>query len=138
MRDVLAAAVVVVLLFVIAVGLTVDHWSWLARGEASTSAVVRNVALAAAAPIGIFLAVWRSIVADRHARAAEGQAETAQTQADTARIHAETTQQQVTLHETEVLQRQLERAEEMLSRDDLLAKYSGISSLFRLALGYPG
>lgn len=45
-------------------------WGWLSGGE-SGSTTIRNIALVAAGPIALALALWRSLVADRQAKTAQ-------------------------------------------------------------------
>ena len=61
-----------------AVGVSWWFWACLSGGEPSTSATIRNLVLIWGTPLAIFLAVWRSIVAQKQAKAAQKQAEIAQ------------------------------------------------------------
>ena len=58
-----------------------DLWDWLGvipQGRESNSTTIRNVGLVLGGWTALVIAVWRSIVADRQARAAQRQADTAQ------------------------------------------------------------
>ena len=53
----------------VVIALSWTFWGWLSGGE-SGSTTIRNIALVAAGPIALALAVWRSLVADRQAQTA--------------------------------------------------------------------
>ena len=90
-------------------------WDWLTDGE-SGSATIRNLGLVLAAIIALPLAIWRSVVADRQASAAQRQAETAQ---------------------QSLLNDRYERGTEMLGNDVLAVRLGGIFTLARLAEEHP-
>ena len=120
-------AILVVTLLVTG-GLAVYKWDWLrAAGnvlDESNSTTTRNVGLLIAAFLAGILAIWRSVVADRQARAANRQADVAHAQATTA--------QESLRHD------RYQRGAEMLGNELLPVRLAGISSLKRLAADYPG
>ena len=131
MRDVVLAAAIVAAVCVVVGAVAVEHWETLAKGESSPSAVFRNVALTVAGPIGVFLALWRSMVAAKQAQAA-------QTQANTAQVQAETAQKQARVQEESAIDLQFERGCEMLKRkEDMHTTLAAIYSLGRLAKEHP-
>ena len=74
---------------IVAVGvvLSVVYWDWLqgGSGNGSNAADVRNIALVVGGIVAILLALWRSLVAERQARAAQEQVRAAQEQSETAK-----------------------------------------------------
>ena len=90
-------------------------WDWLTDGE-SGSATIRNLGLVLAAIIALPLAIWRGVVADRQASAAQRQAETAQ---------------------QSLLNDRYERGAEMLGSHVLSVRLGGIFALARLAEEHP-
>ena len=83
-------------------------WGWLSGGE-SGSTTIRNIALVAAGPIALALAIWRSLVADRQAKTA----------------------QQVLLNE------RYQKGAEMLGSEVLSVRLGAIYALQRLAEEHP-
>ena len=86
-----------------------DHWCWLSDGE-SGSTTVRNLGLMVAALIGLPIAIWRSLVAER-------QAETAQRR---------------------LLNERYQKSAEMLGSEVPSVRLGGIYDLTRLAREQPG
>ena len=87
---------------------SVKHWVWFSDDE-PVSSVIRNLVLAVAAVVGLPLAIWRSMVAER--------------QADTA--------QQGLLNE------RYQKGAEMLGDEVLAVRLGGIYALLRLAESHP-
>ena len=71
----------------VGVVLSVVYWDWLqgGSGNGSNAADVRNIALVVGGIVAILLALWRSLVAERQARAAQEQVRAAQEQSETAK-----------------------------------------------------
>ncbi len=65
-----------VAVFVVAAVVVAVQWDWLSDDE-STSATIRNIGLVVAGMVALPLAVWRALVADRQASAAQQQADSA-------------------------------------------------------------
>lgn len=101
----------VVLVVVVALGLSVCFWDTLLEGE-SVSAVVRNVALVAGGVIAIPLAVWRSIVASRQ---------------------IESIEKQIRVSQDGALDAQFLKAAEMLGHDQKPVKMGGVYTLANIA-----
>ena len=111
-----AAAIVWVLIVLIGGAIIViEYWVWMGGGE-SGSAVLRNLALAATAIIGLPIAIWRSRVAER-------QADSAQEQAENSRRG--------------LLGERFQRSSEMLGSDEVWVCAAGIAGLNRLAQDHP-
>ena len=114
----------VALLAVIAIALLVIYvphiWDWLRSGGSGpgepNGTTLRNIGLLAAGIIALPLALWRSWVADRQAKSAEGQ------------LNA--TQQSLR-------QERYQRGAEILGNELLSARMGGIYALQRLAVDYP-
>lgn len=70
-------AITIVVYILVAVGLSLHFWDCLSEEESFSSAL-RNLVLTWGTPLAIFLAVWRSIVAQQQAETAQRQAEIAQ------------------------------------------------------------
>ena len=123
------ARVTIILLFILMVtgGLAVYIWDWLQSAgsglEESNGTTLRNVGLLLGGFIAVILAIWRSSVAERQAKAALDQAVVAQTQANTA--------QESLRHD------RYQRGAEMLGSELLPVRLAGISALKRLAADYP-
>ena len=79
----------------------------------------RNFILVVAALIGLPLAIWRSVVADRQSKTAQQQSETAQQQSETA--------------QRGLLNERYQKGAEMLSSEYLSVRLGGIYALERLA-----
>ena len=90
-------------------------WDWLSEG-ASTSEVIRNVGLLVAGLVAFPLAIWRALVADRQASAAQRQTATAQ---------------------QGLLNERFQKGADMLGSDNLSVRLGGIYALQSLALEYP-
>ena len=116
-------------------GLAANIWDWLqsfgsgpeeSNGSGlaeSNSTTLRNFGLLLGGFIAVILAIWRSSVAERQAKAALDQAFVAQTQANTA--------QESLRHD------RYQRGAEMLGSQLLPVRLAGISALKRLAADYP-
>ena len=87
------------------------NWKTLTEGETGTASL-RNMALVFGGPVAIALAVWRSIVAQRQAAAA---------------------QRQVELSEGDSLDRQFQSAIEMLGHDSVTVRLGGVHCLHLLS-----
>ncbi len=94
---------------------SIEYWDWITGGE-SGSALLRNLALAATAVVGLPIAIWRSKVAERQADAARQQAEIA--------------------HD-DWLSKRYQRNSEMLDSDKVWVRVAGIAELARLAQDHP-
>ena len=116
------------------VGWRTGIWEWLGvqnGGAGDTNGTtLRNVGLIAAGFLALFFAFWRSVVADRQARASQQQAEAARTQAETARTQAEVAQRVL-------LNDRYQQGAEMLGSNDLAVRLGGIYALERLAKEHP-
>ena len=111
-----------VLAVVVAAGVwsLVQFWDWLQTGEVGRetgSTTVRNIGLLVAGLVALPLALWRSIVAQRQADAAQRQA--------------------VTAHQ-DLLNERYQRGAEMLGSAVLAVRLGGIYALQRLAKEHPG
>ena len=119
--------VIVLLLSLPAIWLAKYNWDWLRSAgngpEESNSTTIRNIGLLLGAVVAVILAMWRSSVAERQAKAALDQAVVAQTQANTA--------QESLRHD------RYQRGAEMLGSELLPVRLAGISALRRLAADYP-
>ena len=62
---------IVALYVLVAVGVSWWLWDCLSWGEPSTSAVIRNIVLTLGTPLAVFLAVWRSSIAQQQAEVAQ-------------------------------------------------------------------
>lgn len=91
---------------------------------------LRNLALVAAAVIGLLIAIWRSVVAQLQARAAKRQAEAAHNQAEMALRQAETAQ-------GGLLNERYQKGADMLGSSILSVRLGGIYALQRLAEDHP-
>ena len=111
---------------VLGIGIALSWWFWddlRGGGQDSLSTTVRNVALVVGGVVALFVALWRSRVAERQAAASQDQSEAAQRQANTA--------QQGLLNE------RYQRATEMLGSEVLSVRLGGITALQRLAQEHP-
>lgn len=102
----------IVAVLVVAVCFSVNHWEWL-RSNANT---IRVIALVVGGVIAIMLALWRSMIAERQARATQSQSDTAQ---------------------LSLLNERYQKGAEMLGNKVLAARLGGIYALRRLAEEYP-
>ena len=109
--------VVIWFLFVLITSIvaSIEYWEWMTDNR-SGSAWVRDLALAAAAVVGLPIALWRSLVAER--------------QADTMRQQSET-------ERGRLLSERYQRSAEMLSSDQVWVCVAGINGLARLAQTHP-
>ena len=108
---------------IVAVGVVLSgvYWDWLqgGSGNGSNAADVRNIALVVGGIVAILLALWRSLVAERQARAAQEQVSAAQEQSETAK--------RVYVNE------RYRQAASMLGDRELPVRLGGIFALERLA-----
>ena len=95
--------------------LSVDRWDWLNGGE-SAGATVRNIGLVIAGSLALPLAIWRGVVADKQASAAQCQ----------------TAQDRETL-----LNERYQQGAEMLGSNVLAVRMGGIYALQQLAQEHP-
>ncbi|MXZ90069.1 MAG: hypothetical protein F4W95_15255 [Chloroflexi bacterium] len=96
---------------VIEVALVLVLWDWLTYNE-SGSATIRNIGLVVAGSVAIPLAIWRAVVADRQASAAQNQTAIAQ---------------------QGLLNERYQKGAEMLGSEALSVRLGGIFALQRLA-----
>ena len=98
---------------------TVVVWSicpdWMAKGE-SASTTIRNLGIAVAALLGLPLAIWRSMIAERSAQ-------TADHTADTARFS--------------VSDERFKSGVALLGNDQMAIRVSGVHILARMTMVYP-
>ena len=149
----------IVAVFVIGVFLSWLFWEDLRGKQDSLSTTVRSLGFVTGGIIAIVLAVWRSIVAERQAQAAQQQAVTAQKQAQqqaqaarqqieaaqqlaqqqaqAAQQQIETAQQQARTAQQSLLNERYQRGAEMLGHNVLSVRLGGIYALERLAAEYP-
>ena len=99
--------------------LSVDNWDWLQGGtdHAGNAEAVRTVALIVGGIVTIVLALWRSVLAERHAAATQRQSETG------ARTY---------------LNERYRHAASMLGDSELMVRVGGVVALERLAEDHPG
>ena len=105
---------------------TIWQWSWLNYSSPETesnSTTLRNVGFIFAGVLALVFGVWRGLIAERQANAAQSQSETALRQAETA--------QQSLLNE------RYQRGAEMLASSVLAVRMGGIYALNRLAEEHP-
>ena len=104
-------------------------WCWLSTvppGRESASTTIRNVGLVIGGFIAIVVASWRSIVAQRQAKATQTLAEASQRQAETSHRQAETS-------ERGLLNERYQKGAEMLGSKILDVRLRGIYALQGLA-----
>ena len=104
----------------------VHGWEWLSLtpdGRESNSTTIRNIGLIVVAMIALPLAMWRSLVAERQAKATLRQAETAERQSTTAL--------------RSFLNERYEQGARKLGSDDRTVRLDGIDALERLAREHP-
>ena len=107
-------AVSLVVLF-IEIALSIVFWNWLSGGE-SASTTIRNVGLVIAGSVALPLAIWRGVVADRQASAAQRQVDAAQ---------------------QSLLNERYQKGAEMLGSEVLSVRMGGVYALERLAREHP-
>ena len=95
--------------------LTFAFWDWLSGGE-SGSTTIRNIGFIIAGSVALPLAIWRGLVADSQASAAQWQADSAQ---------------------RSMLSERYQKGAEMLGSKVLSVRQGGIYTLQRLAEKYP-
>ena len=105
-----------VVLLATEVALSVCFWWWLTSDKESVSITIRNVGLVMAGTVALPMAIWRGLVANHQASAAQQQAETAQ---------------------KSLLNARYERGAEMLGNNVPSVRLGGIYALERLASEYP-
>ena len=115
-----------VVLLAVGVSLSVVFWDWLTTfwgwlqagtdSRESPSTTIRNVGLVIAGLVALPLAIWRSLVAERQAYAAQRQADTAQ---------------------QSLLNERYQQGAEMLGNEILTVRLGGIYALQRLAEEHP-
>ena len=66
-----AVTTIVVLYILVMVGVSFWFWDGLSKGEPAVSVVIRNLVLMWGTPLAIFLAVWRSSIAEKQAEIAQ-------------------------------------------------------------------
>ncbi len=114
----------IVFLYVLAaIGLSFCFWGDLDVENYPPSATIRNLVLIGGTPLAIFLAVWRSVVAQK-------QVETAQRQAETAQRQAEIAQRGLTSN-------RYQRAVEMLGNNLVSVRLGGIYTLYKIVREHP-
>ena len=65
------ATTIVILYVLVAAGVSLCFWDFFSKGEPSTSVNIRNLVLMWGTPLAIFLAVWRSSIAQKQAEIAQ-------------------------------------------------------------------
>ena len=105
-----------VLVLSVEIVLSLVLWDWLNDGE-SASTTIRNISFTIAGSVAFPLAIWRAIVADRQASAA-------QQQADSAR--------------QSLLNERYQQGADMLGNEVLSVRLGGIHTLKHLADEHPG
>ena len=125
------ACVLLALIFRDAIG----EWIiWLVENEGvSISAIVQSIVLVIATVVGLPLALWRSIVADRQSKAAIRQSEAAIQQSKTATEQSKTAIQQSNTARLSLLNERFQQGVAMLTGPQLVNRLSGISILEQLA-----
>lgn len=108
-------SVVVMALLVALIVILVTSWNWVSGSE-SGSTTIRNVGLVAGGVLALWLAFWRSKIADR-------QADTAQKQSETAELG--------------LLNERYQQGTEMLNSEELSVRLDGVHTLARLAKDEP-
>ena len=119
-------------------------WGWLNGGEFEgeprsepNSATIRNIGLIIAGLVTLPLLIWRGVVADKQASAAQVQAQIAKEQAQTAKEQAQTAKEQVQTARQSLIGERYQRAAGMLHTRDTSARLNGISELMHLAAEHP-
>ena len=112
------SAVVLGIEFILSIAL----WNWLS-GDDSASTAIRNIGFIMAGSVALPLAIWRGVVADKQASAAQRQAGTAL--------------QQAAIAQRGLLNERYQRGAEMLGSEVLAVRQGGIYSLRRLTEKYP-
>ena len=107
-------AVSLVVLFIEA-ALSIVFWDWLS-GDEPASTTIRNIGLVIAGSVALPLAIWRAVVADRQASAAQRQVDAAQ---------------------QGLLNERYQKGAEMLGSGVLSVRMGGIYALERLAREHP-
>ena len=102
----------VLVVLAVTVWLSIEYWDWL-RPKADT---IRVIALVAGGVIAAMLALWRSLIAERQANAAQGQLKIAQ---------------------LSLLNERYQKGAEMLGSGILAVRLGGIYALRRLAEEHP-
>ena len=97
-------------------------WGWL-NGDESASTTIRNIGFIIAGSVAVPLAIWRSVVADRQASAAQRQAKTGL--------------QQATIAQRGLLNERYQKGAEMLGSQRLPVRLGGIYALRSLAKEHP-
>ena len=118
------------------IGLAIWFWDWLSCGE-SGSTTIRNVGLVIAGSVALPLAIWRGLVADKQASAAQRQASAGQRQVEAVQSQVATAQEQAdTAHES-LLNERHQRGTEMLGSSVLSVRLGGIYAFQGLAEQHP-
>ena len=115
-----------VLFLVAGVFFGIWRWEWIVTEMAcreSGSTTLRNLGFVAGGFIAIWVAIWRSVVADRQAQASHDQAKAALRQAETS--------------QRGLLNERYQKGAEMLGSEVLAVRLGGIYSLRRLAEDHP-
>ena len=107
-HKVVIAVVLCVAIAIAVLVLALVFWEWLNAGE-SGSSTIRNVGLIVAGPIALYIAIWRSLVADRQAKTAQ----------------------------ESLLNERYQKGAEMLGNEVLSVRLGGIYALQRLAEEHP-
>ena len=111
---------------IFAIAAMIHFWDWLRmvpEGGESGTATVRNLGLLIIAVVALPITLWRSIVANRQAKASQAQASTALEQSATAR--------------KSFLNSRFQKGAEMLGDNELYARLGGIYALRKLAIEVP-
>ena len=122
--------------FAIEVGLSIVLWDWLNDGE-SASTTIRNIGFVIAGSVALPLAIWRGLVADKQASAAQRQVRAAQEQASAAQRQVRAVQEQAGIAQKSLLNERYQKGAEMLGDDTLSVRLGGIYALERLAAEHP-
>ena len=107
--------VLLAVFIIVYVALVWSNWNCF-RGEDSLGAAIRNVVLVVASVIALLLAMWRSIIADRQAAAAQAQ---------------------LALAERESLDARYQKGADMLGSGSVSTRIGGVYALKRLAENRP-
>ncbi len=99
----------VIFVLIAAAVLSINYWCWLIAGE-SGSTTIRNLGLVLAAVIGLPIAIWRSVVAERQAATAQ----------------------------RSLMNERYQKGAEMLGSEVLSVRLGGVYALARLAREHPG
>ena len=136
--------VIAVVLVVGGILLSVVYWWDELSGTDSAGATIRNIGLVIAGSVALPVAIWRGIIADRQAKAAQHQSEAALRQSEAALrqseaalLQSQTSQRSLETAQLSLLNERYQKGAEMLGNNILSVRLGGIYALQHLAEEYP-